>query len=588
MGEVFLGRYEAIDEVGHGGMATVYRGTDRVLGRDVAIKVLHRHLCQRAEARERFAREARIIAKLRHPNIVEVYDFSGEDQANAFIVTEYVDGRSLSEFLQAHGPVLPEVAALVIASVGDALQHAHERGVIHRDVKPENIMVRQDGVLKLMDFGIAHVVDMEQLTVTGAIVGSPAHMSPEQVDGKALDARTDIFSLGTLFYLTASSAFPFRGDTASAVLKAIVDARPPDIRTLCHPFPDDLHAILTRMMARDPAERFASAREVVDALQTVTHATGLGSWGDELPRFLSQPAAYVETARTRVAEARLVQGRQQLRSGQLAAAIRTLDGVVALAPDHPDAARTLERARNSLRRRRLSWTAILLALAVIIVAGMAVGLYHWLPTMTQDPPSSEIPAEPSDPPAEIALRPPFADTILQPRRSMAVMASPHVRPLPKPSANGSTQTAKAQPIPVTVQAFPPAVQIFVDGRAAGFGSSGEMALAPGRHQVRLVHPNCEACRETSYSFNLSSDNPPKAPLRFSIGFKEALVIVRGPGGAQVLVNGVMRGQTNETLRIPTSQAAPQSATVAVRMGGQVIQSARTTLTPGKTVTLTLP
>ena len=193
MGEVFLGRYEVEREAGQGGMAVVHRGIDHVLGRPVAIKVLHPHLLQQKEARERFAREARVIAMLRHPGIVEVYDYSGAESDRAFIVTEFVDGESLEAFFSRVGAFPPEVAALVTAAAGDALAHAHERGVIHRDVKPENLMVRRDGVLKLMDFGIAHVVDMEHLTMTGTVLGSPAHMSPEQVDGRALDARTDVF-----------------------------------------------------------------------------------------------------------------------------------------------------------------------------------------------------------------------------------------------------------------------------------------------------------------------------------------------------------------------------------------------------------
>ena len=201
---------------------------------------MHSHLLKRQDARNASAAGARHQAQAR--NIVEVYDYSGNsagcrpDSEDALIVTELVEGISC-RYLAMHGPMIPEVAAMVTAVVAGALEHAHANGVVHRDVKPENIMVGAGGVLKLMDFGIAHVVDMEHLTVTGAIVGSPAHMSPEQVDGKALDARTDVFSLGTLFFLLSSGSLPFNSDTPSGLLRAISEARVPDIRGRVRGFP---------------------------------------------------------------------------------------------------------------------------------------------------------------------------------------------------------------------------------------------------------------------------------------------------------------------------------------------------------------
>src|SRR5687768_2506041 len=148
-------RYRVLEEVGQGGMAVVYRAHDETLKREVAIKLLHPHLLAEPESKARLEREAQAVAKLQHDNILQVFDYSGGDSPAAFIVTEFIDGQTLKQFLASRKLPLPEIAALISIAVGDALRHAHSQGIIHRDVKPENVMVRRDGVLKLMDFGVA-------------------------------------------------------------------------------------------------------------------------------------------------------------------------------------------------------------------------------------------------------------------------------------------------------------------------------------------------------------------------------------------------------------------------------------------------
>ena len=163
-------RYKLIEEVGQGGMAIVYRAQDETLKRVVAIKVLHHHLAAEPESKARLEREAQAVAKLRHDNILEIFDYSGHDSQSSYIVTEFIDGETLKQFLTAHALRFPEVAALISVEVCGALAHAHGFGVLHRDVKPENVMVRKDGLLKLMDFGIAQVLDLQRMTVTGQVL----------------------------------------------------------------------------------------------------------------------------------------------------------------------------------------------------------------------------------------------------------------------------------------------------------------------------------------------------------------------------------------------------------------------------------
>src|SRR3977135_1768889 len=153
-------------------MSVVYKGMDTSLNREVAVKVLHPHLASQDEARQRFQREAHAVAKLRHENILEIFDYSGRESIDSYIVTEFIRGRTLRNLMTEHAPAHPEIGAMIVAEVCRALAHAHGLGVLHRDVKPENIMVRDDGVIKLMDFGIAQIVDSQRMTVTGQLLGS--------------------------------------------------------------------------------------------------------------------------------------------------------------------------------------------------------------------------------------------------------------------------------------------------------------------------------------------------------------------------------------------------------------------------------
>src|SRR5882757_4030344 len=251
-------RYKLLQEVGQGGMAIVYRASDSTLKREVAIKILHHHLASEPESKARLEREAQAVAKLCHENILEIFDYSGIDSASSYIVTEFIDGPTLKQWLNEHQPSHPEVAALIAAEMSGALVHAHSVGIIHRDIKPENVMVRKDGLLKLMDFGIAQVVDLQRMTVTGQLLGSPAYMAPELIEGKPLDFRTDVFSVGILLYQLATGSLPFSGKNPHEVLRRIGEGRFPDPRTLNREIGDGLSRIIARALARNPDDRYAT------------------------------------------------------------------------------------------------------------------------------------------------------------------------------------------------------------------------------------------------------------------------------------------------------------------------------------------
>ena len=225
------GHYRLVRKIGQGGMSVVYEAFDERLKRSVALKLLHPFLAEASEYKARFLREAQAVARLTHPNILQIYDVSHGDKL--YIVTELLNGGTLSEKTHKINFVeLPELGTMIIYQMAKALEHAHSRGIIHRDIKPENIMITSDGQLKLMDFGIASIGSDESLTQTGTLLGSLAHVAPEVIKGEPATAQSDIYSLSTVFYWLLSGHLPFKGDSPHALLKAIVDKPAPKIQQM--------------------------------------------------------------------------------------------------------------------------------------------------------------------------------------------------------------------------------------------------------------------------------------------------------------------------------------------------------------------
>ena len=243
-------------------MAEVYRAHDRLLDRPVALKVLFPELSVDRSFVERFRREAQAAANLSHPNIVPVFDW-GEDTGTYFIVMEFIDGRPLSSILKSAGPLSAERAADIGAHVAAALGYAHKHGVIHRDVKPGNVLITDDGQVKVTDFGIARAVNTEEsLTQTGAVMGTATYFSPEQAEGLGVDARSDIYSLGVVLFEMVTGRPPFLGDSPVAVASKHVRDHPPAPRELNPQIPPTFEAIILKAMAKDPAHRYATAEEL--------------------------------------------------------------------------------------------------------------------------------------------------------------------------------------------------------------------------------------------------------------------------------------------------------------------------------------
>ena len=259
---IFSERYELNHLIARGGMAEVYRAHDRLLDRPVALKVLFPELSVDRSFVERFRREAQAAANLSHPNIVPVFDW-GEDTGTYFIVMEFIDGRPLSAILKTSGPLTADRTADIGAHVAAALGYAHKHGVIHRDVKPGNVLITDEGQVKVTDFGIARAINTEEsLTQTGAVMGTATYFSPEQAEGMGVDARSDIYSLGVVLYEMATGRPPFLGDTPVAVASKHVRDHPPAPRELNPSIPPTFEAIILKAMAKNPEHRYATAEDL--------------------------------------------------------------------------------------------------------------------------------------------------------------------------------------------------------------------------------------------------------------------------------------------------------------------------------------
>ncbi|MBS0589460.1 MAG: protein kinase [Proteobacteria bacterium] len=258
-----LGHYDLVAELGRGGMGVVYKGYEASLHRYVAIKVLADSLAHDAGIKERFLREARSMAALNDPHIIQIY-FIGEDEGQTFFVMEFVDGESLSSVLKREQRLKPEQAAKVIYQTALGLATAHDRGVIHRDIKPGNIMIDARGNVKIADFGIAlSSADIsKKLTSTGEFVGTPGYLSPEVCLGKLVDQRSDIFSLGIVLFEMLAGRMPFTDESPLGLMLEVVKAEIPDVRALNTDVDPELSRILSRMIAKEPADRYQSCREL--------------------------------------------------------------------------------------------------------------------------------------------------------------------------------------------------------------------------------------------------------------------------------------------------------------------------------------
>lgn len=365
-------RWEVKQRIGIGGMASVHEGVDLRLGRPVAVKILHPHVAENPDSRERLAREARAIAQLKHENVIEVYDYSSDDENCTWLVTELIDGSSLRQIVDRVERPMPEVAVMIVTEVVRALRAAHTIGIVHRDVKPDNILVGKAGRPKLSDFGIAQVVNETRMTLTGNLVGSPSYMSPEQANGKRTDHRTDLFSAGILLYRLVCGTLPFRGTTAIETIRKVSIGEftdPVELEAGCQ---GAVAGIIRRALAIDIAERYQTADEMLSDLSAVLQDTGLSATWDELPKFFADPSGYQKALKPRLAKELEARGQALLNAGEEGRAVDCFNRSLSLGEGNQrtmDIVRELSKRRGKGRVRRFVWAAAA-AVGAIAVFGV--------------------------------------------------------------------------------------------------------------------------------------------------------------------------------------------------------------------------
>ncbi len=590
---VRIGRYRVLGELGRGGMSVVYHGLDTRLERHVAIKVLHSHLAADQSSRERFLQEAKAVARLHHPHIIEIHDFSESAEGPSYLVCEYVDGRTLRKFMEDTGIFFAEVAAVLMLPVCRAVAHAHSLGVIHRDLKPENIMVTEGGQIKLMDFGIAKILDQsKQMTLTGSLVGSPAHMSPEQLEGRNVDFRSDVFSLGTIMYWLATGKLPFEGRTPHQVIKNIVEGRYPDPLQVNPTVGEGLARIIRRALSTDPGQRQQSSDELVEQLQRYCGESGLDDTDAWLVALLKDPAESFDRLKRDVLENLRSKGQRLYDERNYARALQVFDRVLALDPEDRH---VLELVSGMQRRRKIKRLAArglgIAGLAIVAVLGWLI----WPKGSTFEKPeeSAGFPATPSEEENNTAVvdagiatqeaasgREEQRASVLdggaaEKGRGLASVSHPDGGIGRGDSGPGNTArrvresnrrrvaSSRQESFPVEIVAEPFFESIFIDGRKVAtssdrktmFGHVWRGKLPAGRHRVVLRHP---ACAEDSFDLIL----PGKGQVRRKLHFLPALLEIDSHDPrAEIYVDGNYRGTAVESMSNPiviTMETSPTS------------------------------
>ncbi|HEX7478543.1 MAG TPA: protein kinase [Polyangiales bacterium] len=562
-----VAKYDVIDEIGHGGMATVFRARDTLLNREVALKVMHPHLQGAKEARARFAREALTIARLKHPSILEIYDYSGEDSDTSYIATELLTGPTLKHFAELHPDIPAEVVACIAIQVARALGAAHAEGVIHRDVKPENVMLHEGRTVKLTDFGIAQLVDVQGMTTTGQVLGSPAHMAPEQIEGRDCDARSDLFSLGTVMYLLATGELPFQGKNPHQVLKQISDGYFRDPLQLKPQIGGRLAAIMRRCLQIDPAQRYQNAGELECDLLSFVGEAGIEDPGKLLADYLKEPAGFTRDFVATVLQTQLSVGERAQRIGDIPRAMDAWNRV--LAYDERNV-QVLAAVQHLGRRTRLR-TAALWAGGLTLTLGTVVLVFAVVPGAHRSSPgASAATAEDLDPPQPSAatdaldtepnpqsaspLPAPLADDRAKLDRRPA--ARPTVAALPRPSGN--------EPRHVVLRPEPVNVAVSIDGSLPrDFGPSfRELDLPPGDHIFKFSGAH-ECCVDGELSVKIPP-GPGTTVVEHRLKFRPAGLYVVSNTPANVVVDGgSVSGRTRSVIQVP--QAAGMFETHQIRI-----------------------
>lgn len=622
-----LDKYELREEIGHGGMATVYRARDLRLDREVAVKIIHKHLRENPEVRRRFVSEAKAVAKLRHPGIVDVYDVSDEADPERYLVVELIRGQSLRQWLQGHERLPAEIGAILVGILCHAVEHAHQAGVIHRDIKPENVLLEPpppdsragdeaptesgDGELrtasdprassergrrvriKLTDFGIAKVLDAQGVTSTGQILGSPAHMAPEQIEGGEIGPHTDVFALGVLLYECLVGHLPFEGRNPAQVLRRVLagDFEPADQE---EPTVGQRWArIAAAALALEPTDRPPSAAALGAMIDEELEALGIREPRVELVDYFDDPDGYAERLPERIVPTLLTRGERERREGRAPQAAGDFNRALALKPDDLSILKRVSAlsAHTAWRQRGIRMGAIVLG--SLALGGTAFGVTRLVKGNDAAPATSaragfpEVRPETSATTVQSAVAPePVASTAPNPTAvPSSTVESPSapvgpvaVAPVPSATAEPEAKTGVRR---VQIVVTPAAAKLRLDGvPTSWFGKTLTLPVGPHQTWVNVVDSDC--CEAVSKTINVTAppeDDPDQVlSLQLRAKIKPARVALNGaPDGQTVTCNGKTTGGPPVSIQMGTVEMPAtcqlsngKQRSVKLRAGGTVV------------------
>jgi len=584
-----LEKYELLEEIGHGGMATVFRARDTKLDRMVALKLMHPHLRGAKEARARFRREAQSVARLRHPRILEIYDYSGEGSDESYIAAELLTGPTLRVYVEQEIELPAEIAACFGVEIARALAAAHEKGIIHRDVTPGNTLRHERRCRKLPDCGIADMVDSRSMTATGQILGSPGYMAPEQIDGQHTDARTDVFALGTVLYYLAVGRLPFTGKNPHQILKRILDGEVPDPLRFRPAMGARLKAILLKAMSKAPADRYQSAGELEAALRAYVGEIGIEDPEREVARFLGDPKLVSDDVNRRVVARETELGKRAASEGRNVEATDAFSRVLALDEKNEEVLALVSSIGRAAERSRTLGRAALAAASIAVagLVGWAAYTSFTGPPIVREPDArvldaSRTPDAPRDGGSDVRLPSdtgsPTEDAAQEPDASLGLEIE--VRPIHR-----EPQLATV-PRRVVFSPDPQDVEIAVDDQPPRtYGASFEsMELLPGRHRFRF-DTDLDCCADST----IERDIPPGVgpfTLAHVLPSNPALLLVYANVPADVVVErGLARGRARDSFAVPISaRDRSEHRTITVTAPGHRAYTGDVQLTAGALTT----
>jgi serine/threonine-protein kinase len=535
-----LGRYELLDVLGHGAMGVVYKAHDSFLDRIVAVKTYRQDVPITDEVKRRFEREVRTAGKLNHPNIVVVYD-GGLEQSVPYLAMEFVEGPTLAAELARHDRVPIDRALYIIRKIADGLAYAHARGVVHRDLKPANILLAGGTEPKIADFGVAKLMSSASATALTAAVGTPSYMAPEQIEGRGVDSRSDVFALGILAYELVTGRQPFVGEGWTAVMFQIMNVEPEPATAIDASLPAAVDGVLARSLAKNPDDRTADvvtfAKELAEALTPratfrvpVEHREILKDPDESLD------AGAFEGFRDLAPPPRERSRRPRSSLAPISAVAVLLVGVLAVV----------------FHLRRSNRDATLLSQAQPPI-GMATGappteVPARAPTAAPTAAPTERPPTPVPRPTARPTEPPRAQpTVKRPQPTLpAVVARPtiavaaRVEPTPAPVAVPPPRATKPS---IDVISEPPGAEVLVDGSVRGRTPLRISDLEPGRYRFEVRKEGRSSYRQTA-ELEADADYTMKVSLPIMVN---SLRVVSQPHGVDVKLNGVAKGRTPLTL-----------------------------------------